>query len=125
MIVGIGIDIIEITKLRRAVERSGDRFLVRVFTEDEVRFCMARRDPYQHLAARFAAKEAAMKALASGWGKGISWKDIEVIPGKEGAPLLECSGEARRHLKKLGGRSIHVSLSHQRSIACASVIIES
>ncbi len=125
MIVGIGIDIIEIARLRKAIERNGDRFLTRVFTDGEVRFCKARRDPYQHLAARFAAKEAVMKALASGWGKGISWKDMEVISGKEGTPLLECSGEAGRLLKKIGGRAIHVSLSHQRDLACASVVIES
>jgi len=125
MIIGIGIDITEVTRMKRAIERSGERFLKRVFTEGELHSCKGRREPCQHLAARFAAKEAAMKALSTGWSSGVTWKDIEVITDESGAPRLTFAGEAQRIFRKIGGRKAHLSLSHQKDLASASVIIES
>jgi len=116
-IVGLGVDVEQVGRVRRACRRHGGRFLRRVFTEAEREYCLAKPDPYPHLAARFAAKEAAFKALGTGWGRGVGWHDVEVCHEKGGAPRLVFSGSVAAHTRAL------VSLSHTSEYAVATVII--
>ena len=122
-VVGIGIDVVEVARIRKALERAPDRFRRRVFTEAEVAYCEARRDPYPHYAARFAAKEAAMKALGTGWAGGIAFPEIEVVREPSGRPGLRLHGRARERLACRGGRHVLVSLSHGREYAVAQVLL--
>lgn len=126
MIIGIGIDVIEIARIRAALEhpRTGARFRARVFTADEALYCGRRRNPYDSYAVRFAAKEASMKALGRGFGEGIGWQDIEVTRG-EGPPRIRLAGAALLRAEALGVRRLHLSLSHSGDIAVAYVIAES
>ena len=124
MIVGIGVDIVEIERLRETLARQQDRFIRRVFTEAEQKYCAAHRDPVPHYAARFAAKEALFKALGTGWAKGVSWQDAEVIRADTGAPVLVLHGEAEKFSLKLGARTAHLSLTHSNDSAVAVVILE-
>ena len=124
MIVGIGIDIVEIKRLRDTLERQKDRFLRRVFTSAEQEYCAAHRDPVPHYAVRFAAKEALFKAIGTGWAKGVSWLDVEVLRGREGPPAITLSGEARKISDTMGIVSVLVSLSHSVENATAIVILE-
>jgi holo-[acyl-carrier protein] synthase len=124
MIVGIGADIAEVHRLREAVERHGERFLQRVFTPLEIGYCRSHRNAAERLAARFAAKEAMMKALGTGWRRGIRWRDIEVSNAASGKPELRLSGKALEFYESLGGTRILLSLTHTESYALAHVIIE-
>jgi holo-[acyl-carrier protein] synthase len=124
MIVGIGADLAEVARIREAIERYGDRFLRRVFTPLEVAYCRSHRNAAERFTARFAAKEAAMKALGTGWRAGIRWRDIEVTNAKSGKPELKLSGRAREVLEALGGNRIHLTLTHAESYALAQVILE-
>ncbi len=124
MIVGIGVDIVDIPRLRRALERQGERFLRRVFTAAEQEYCRAHRDPAPYFAARFAAKEALFKALGTGWSQGITWLDAEVRREESGAPRLVLAGRAAEISRSLGTRAIHLSLSHSEETAVAFVILE-
>jgi holo-[acyl-carrier protein] synthase len=124
MIIGIGVDIVEIRRLRQTLERQADRFLKRVFTTAEQEYCRAHRDPIPHFAARFAAKEAAFKALGTGWAKGVSWLDVEVHRCAGEAPTLTLHGHAGEHGLKLGLRKTHLSLSHSDQAAIAVVVLE-
>ena len=124
MIVGIGVDIVEIERLREVLQRQQDRFVRRVFTEGEQEYCRAHRDPVPHYAARFAAKEALFKALGTGWAKGISWRDAEVVREAVKAPVLVLHGQAEKLSLALGARATHLSLSHSRGFAVAVVVIE-
>lgn len=125
MIVGMGVDMAETSRIQEAVERHGKRFLARVFTPKEIEYCQQHRNRYERFAARFAAKEAAMKALGTGWRRGISWQDFEIsnLPG--GKPCLQLSGRALEFYRSLGGSRILVSLTHTGPYALAQVIIES
>jgi holo-[acyl-carrier protein] synthase len=125
VIVSIGIDIIEIQRVREVLART-PRFRERVFTEDEQAYCDSRGElvAAQHYAARFAAKEAAFKALRTGWRGGLSWHHIEVASTKEGAPLLILSGHARELFDALGATDAHLSLSHTSEHAVAQVVFE-
>jgi holo-[acyl-carrier protein] synthase len=125
MIVGMGVDIAEPARVQEAVERHGERFLARVFTPKEIEYCRRHRNCYERFAARFAAKEAAMKALGTGWRGGISWQDFEIsnLPG--GKPSLQLAGRALDVYRSLGGDRILVSLTHTASYALAQVVIES
>jgi holo-[acyl-carrier protein] synthase len=114
----IGIDLVEIARVRQALARHGDRFLGRLFTPDEIAYCLARHDPAPSLAARFAAKEACAKALPV--RAAPSWREIEVVIGDGGKPELRL---APRLAARLGGRRAFVSLSHARDLAMAAVII--
>ncbi len=125
MIVGIGVDVVEIRRIRSVLERQGDRFRKRVFTPGEVEYCAAHRDAAPHYAARFAAKEALFKALGTGWAKGVTWADAEVQREPHGAPVLVLHGEARRIADMLGVRNTHVSVSHGEDSAVAVVVLES
>ena len=124
MIVAIGIDIVEIARLEEVFGRRGERFRNRVFTQSEIDYCERRASRLESYAARFAAKEAAMKALGSGWGKGVGWQDIEVIRAETGAPTIQLHGRALERMRKMGARKAHLSLTHSRNIAMAQVILE-
>jgi holo-[acyl-carrier protein] synthase len=125
VIVSIGIDIIEIRRVREVLART-PRFGVRVFTEQERAYCDARGETNaaQHYAARFAAKEAAFKALRTGWRDGLSWHHVEVSSDDLGAPLLQLSGHARDLFERLGATHAHLSLSHTGEHAVAQVLFE-
>lgn len=124
MIVGHGVDLVEVARLGRSVERFGDRFLERVFTEGERAYAGdgPRRD--EHLAARFAAKEAVLKALGTGWAQGAGWTDIEVVRGASGKPDLFLHGKAAELATGIGATRWHLSLTHTGTMALASVIAE-
>jgi holo-[acyl-carrier protein] synthase len=124
MILGIGIDRIEIGRVRAAYERHGERFHRRVFTDAEWAYCVRRPDPAASLAARFSAKEATMKALGLGWGGGIFFRDIEVTKGRAGKPGLALHNEAKRFAGARGAANCHVSLTHDRTHALAFVVVE-
>ena len=124
MIVSIGIDIIEVYRIRETLERT-PRFAERVFTEREKAYCDAKgAASAQSYAARFAAKEAFLKALKTGWRGKITWRDIEVLNDEQGVPRLEICGEARTILENLGANKIHLSMSHTTEHATAQVILE-
>ncbi|HEX5833056.1 MAG TPA: holo-ACP synthase [Pyrinomonadaceae bacterium] len=124
MIVSIGIDIIEVARIREVLHRT-PRFTERVFTRAEREYCDSRGVvAAQHYAARFAAKEAALKALQTGWRGGISWHDVEVSARESGAPYLIFTGEVLEVYKKFGASAAHLSLSHTSEHAIAQVILE-
>jgi holo-[acyl-carrier protein] synthase len=125
MILGIGIDAIEVARIRAALDnkRTGARFRERVFTEEEIAYCSRRRNGHESFAARFAAKEATMKALGHGFGQGIGWREIEVVRG-DGPPAVRLSGAARKYADALGVRRVHLSLTHTADLAIAYVIAE-
>jgi holo-[acyl-carrier protein] synthase len=124
MIIGTGVDIVEIPRFRKITERLKDRFLLRVFTLTEQQYCSAHRDPAPHFAARFAAKEALFKALGTGWAKGVTWLDVEVLREGQDAPTMALHGEAMRLSSAKGTQTIHLSLSHTDQWAIATVILE-
>lgn len=124
MIVSIGIDIIEVARIREVLHRT-PRFCERVFTEAERAYCESRGAvSAQHYAARFAAKEAALKALKTGWRGGISWHDVEVQSEESGAPYIVFSGEALNIFAKSGAKITHLSIAHTTEHAIAEVILE-
>ncbi|MCK4909117.1 MAG: holo-ACP synthase [Planctomycetes bacterium] len=127
MIVGVGVDIAEISRIREGIKKYKRQFLRRIFTADEIRYCIQRKKtPYQHFAARFAAKEAFMKAIGTGWGSKNSprWKDIEVKKPAHGAPYLILSGRAKKACDRLKTSNVQLSLSHSTNVAVAMVILE-
>lgn len=124
MIVGLGTDLVGIERIRGVHLRQGQRFLDRVYTAAEQVYCLAARDPAERLAVRWAAKEAVMKALGTGWAKGVDFRQIEVVSG-EGAPRLALSGEAAAVAARQGIGRLHLSLSHSDGMAVATVITES
>ena len=124
MIVSIGIDIVEVYRIRETLERT-PRFTERVFTEKEREYCEAKgAAAAQSYAARFAAKEAFLKALKTGWRGRITWQDMEILNDAQGVPSLEIKGEARSLLDNLGANKIHLSMSHTTEHAVAQVILE-
>lgn len=125
MVVGLGTDLVEIVRLQRSIERFGERFLQRVFTKDEIAYCMSRRGFAESFAARFAAKEAGAKALGTGISRGVSWQELEVrrAPGRE--PKLHLSGRAAERASSIGVSRISLSLTHTRDLAMAVVVMES
>jgi holo-[acyl-carrier protein] synthase len=125
MITGTGVDITEVARIHHAVERFGQRFLRRVFTPEEVRYCMAKQNADQRLAARFAAKEAGMKAIGTGLRHGVTWQDVEVVRELGGRPGLQFHGKAAEFAAALGCKRTHLSLSHTAEQAIAFVILES
>jgi len=124
MIVGIGVDIAEVSRIAAAIERFGRRFTERVFTPDEIRYCESKANKAERYAARFAAKEAAMKAIGTGWRHGVKWRDVEVrrLPG--GRPIINFAGRAAEFFHKLGAVRAHLSLTHTAESAMAQVILE-
>lgn len=124
MIVGTGVDISEVARVQRVVERFGNRFLTRVFTPEEVRYCMAKPNAAERLAARFAAKEAAMKAIGTGLHFGVTWQDVEVVRLPGGRPTLRFAGKAAEFAANLGCKHAHLSLTHTNEHAIAFVVLE-
>lgn len=125
MIVGTGIDIAEVERVRRAIERFGGRFLQRIYTAGEMRYCDAKANRFERYAARFAAKEAAMKALGTGWNHGVRWVDCEVVRMPGGRPTISFHGRAGEFASKLGVKNTALSISHTAEQAIAQVILES
>ena len=124
MIVGLGVDMEEVSRIREVISRHGRIFLDRIFTSAEVAYCERHRDPAERYAARFAAKEATMKALGTGWSKGVRWRDIEVTRKPGGRPTIVLHGIAREHADQLGARHLSLSLTHTGNFALAEVILE-
>ncbi|MGC1107394.1 MAG: holo-ACP synthase [Candidatus Acidiferrales bacterium] len=124
MIVGLGADIAEIDRIEAAIARFGRAFLERVFTAEEIRYCERHKSKFERYAARFAAKEAAMKALGTGWRRGVRWRDIEVRNEPSGKPGIHFAGEAAEHAARLGARHFHLSITHSGNVAFAQVILE-
>ena len=122
MIRGLGTDIIEILRIGRMIERHGEVFLQRVYTEQEIAYCQRRRASYQHFAGRWAAKEAAMKVVGTGWSRGVSWRDIEVHAMNTGEPRMEVRGAVRDLAEQRGIENMLVTISHCRAYATATVI---
>jgi holo-[acyl-carrier protein] synthase len=125
MIVGTGIDIAEVPRIAHAIERFGDRFIRRIFTEGEIRYCDAKANRIERYAARFAAKEAAMKALGTGWNHGVRWRDIEVARKPGSRPTILFYGVAAQFAQRLGATNVALSLTHTEDQAFAQVILES
>ncbi|HTR48547.1 MAG TPA: holo-ACP synthase [Verrucomicrobiae bacterium] len=124
MIVGSGLDIAEIDRMEAAISRRGAALLERVFTADEIAYCERHKNRYERYAARFAVKEAAMKALGTGWSRGVRWRDIEVTRERSGKPGLRLAGVAREIADRLGVKQIAVSITHSGNLALAQVIFE-
>lgn len=124
MIVGTGIDLAEVHRIREAITRFGDRFVQRVYTELEIAYVQRKANRFERYAARFAAKEAGMKALGTGWRRGIQWKDFEVSNLPSGRPTLLLHGEARKIATDIGVTAIHLSLTHTAKDGLAYVIFE-
>lgn len=124
MIMGTGVDIVAVGRIRAVLKRQKTRFVERVFTPGEQSYCNAHRDPAPHYAARFAAKEAFLKALGTGWSRGIRWVDVEVIREEGRAPVIHIHGEAAQVAARMQVRAIHVSLSHSDENAVATIILE-
>ena len=120
---GIGVDLVQIPRMRRIVERWQHRFLRRVFTDAEIAYCQKRRDPIPHLAARFAAKEATLKALGIGLRFGVSWREMEVQRERGGAPRLVLSGRSRAIGEAMGARRMLLSLTHDGDYALAEAVL--
>jgi holo-[acyl-carrier protein] synthase len=123
VVIGIGIDIVEVRRISRALQ-GGDEMANRVFTENELKYCRARKNQFQHFAGRFAAKEAALKALGTGWQEGIRWKDVEVVSDELGKPLLNFQRRAKEFLDASGAKLAHVTITHAKEYAVAAVILE-
>ena len=121
-VIGIGMDATDLPRIAEMLQRYGDRFLRRVFTEGEIAYCTRRRDPVPSLAGRFAVKEAAMKALGTGQAKGVIWKDIEVVR-VGGPPQLRLHGAAARHAEAMNVRRTLVTITHAQTIAIAQVML--
>ena len=120
---GIGVDLAVITRIRQMVARWDERFLRRVFTDDEIAYCQRRRDPAQHLAARFAAKEATLKALGTGLSMGVRWRELEVRRERGQAPTMVLSGRCRALARAKGGDHVLLSLTHDGDYAMAQAML--
>ena len=124
MIVGSGIDLVEIQRIQQSLERFGPRFLNRVYTAAEQAYCLRKRNPAESLAARFAAKEAGAKALGTGISRGVTWLEIEVVRQPSGQPTLRFHGRAAEIANRLNARHAALSITHSRDLAMASVVLE-
>lgn len=124
MILGLGIDLLEVRRIERALGAHSGRFLDRVFTPGEIGDCEGRADRAQALGARFAAKEACLKALGTGWSQGLTFQQVEIVRLDGGKPRIRLHGNALDRAEALGVQAIHVSLTHQRSMVGAVVVLE-
>jgi holo-[acyl-carrier protein] synthase len=118
-VVGIGTDITECLRIAQMIERHGEIFITRVYTEHEIEYCQCRKQATQHFAGRWAAKEAVLKALGTGWRRGISWRDVEIRNDPSGKPTVALRGGARDVVEELGITEMLISISHCRSHATA------
>ena len=124
MILGTGIDLVEVARIAELAGKHGQRFLSRVFTPAELEYSAGKAARDQHLAGRFAAKEAVFKALGTGWAEGVSWKLVEVVSAQGARPEVRLSGAAAERLAAMGGKSVHISITHTSGLAAASAVIE-
>ncbi len=124
MVLGLGTDLIEVQRMQASIDRFGERFLDRVFTEGEIAYCLRKKQSGESFAARFAAKEAGAKALGTGISRGVSWKEIEVTREMGQRPILHFSGRAAELAQAMGVRGVQLSLTHSRELAMAVVIVE-
>ena len=124
MIIGLGVDIAEVGRVKGAIERHGETFLRRLYTPAEREYCERFKNKYERYAGRFAAKEAAMKALGTGWSRGVRWVDVEVVRQKGGRPTVKLHGEAGKIADALGVKNIALSITHTADEAFAQVIFE-
>jgi holo-[acyl-carrier protein] synthase len=124
MLIGVGIDIVEVPRFDAALRRHGKRFEERVFTSGELAACADRADRVLALAARFAAKEAFMKAIGTGWGQGLTFHQVEVRRARDGSPTIRLHGAAASKAAEAGVLAMHVSLTHQTGVAAAVVVLE-
>ena len=124
MIVGLGVDITEVDRIEAAIARRGRAFLERLFTPSEISYCEKHRNRAERFAGRFAAKEAAMKALGTGWARGVRWLDIEVVREPSGKPTLKLSGASSEIANGLGVKNIALTITHDGNTALAQVIFE-
>jgi len=124
MIVGLGVDIAEVDRVRGAIERQGERFLKRLYTAKERAYCEKFKNKYERYAGRFAVKEATMKALGTGWSRGVRWVDIEVVRQSGGRPTVTLRGEAAKVASSLGVERVMLSITHTSAQAFAQVIFE-
>ena len=124
MILGLGTDLAEVDRIRESITRFGERFLTRIYTPGERAYALSKANSAERFAARFAAKEAAMKAIGTGWSRGVTWKDFEVINERSGRPTLHFAGVAQEVAQRLGVKRVTLSLTHTAAIALAVVVIE-
>jgi len=124
MIVGLGLDIAEIDRIEAAISRHGAPLLERLFTPAEAAYCERYKNRFERYAGRFAAKEAAMKALGTGWSRGVRWRDVEVVREPGGRPTLRLAGVARKIADGLGVKNISLTITHSGNFALAQVIFE-
>jgi holo-[acyl-carrier protein] synthase len=124
MIIGMGIDVAEVKRIRAVIESQTERFLRRVYTDEEIAYCEQFKNKFERFAGRFAAKEAAMKALGTGWSRGVRWVDVEVVRQRGGRPTINLKGEARKIAERLGVKNIALSITHTAEQAIAEVIFE-
>lgn len=124
MIRGLGVDTIELSRIARVYAEYGDRFLGRIYAPEEQAYSLRYQDPVPRLAARFAAKEACMKALGTGWNNGVRWRDIVVVNTSRGKPELRLFGEAQKYCELLSVTRVHLSITHSREFATSVVIFE-
>jgi holo-[acyl-carrier protein] synthase len=120
-IAGIGVDVIDVPRMKEVLEKQGDHFYKKIFSDMEVTYCRTRKRPYMHFAARFAAKEAVAKAMRTGWSGSFRWKDISVVNDSSGAPHILLTGEVAKALEKC---NVHLSLSHTDNTVVAFAVLE-
>jgi holo-[acyl-carrier protein] synthase len=125
MIVGTGIDIADVERIATSIQRFGRRFVERVFTPEEIRYCESKANRAERYAGRFAAKEAAMKAIGTGWSRGVTWHDVEVQRSPGGRPTIAFHNHAAEFFRSLGAVRAHLSITHTKDSAMAQVILES
>jgi len=124
MILGTGVDLAEVKRIREAIERHGERFIQRIYTPDEVAYVERKANRFERYAGRFAAKEAGMKAIGTGWKRGVRWQDFEVSNLPSGRPTLRLHGAAARIADKMGVKTISLSITHTAELGMAHVILE-
>jgi holo-[acyl-carrier protein] synthase len=124
MILGIGTDVVEVPRIQQSIDRFGERFVRRIYTDSERSYAGSKANAAERFAARFAAKEACMKAIGTGWNFGVTWKDFEVVNERSGRPALRLNGVARAVAERLGVRRTSISLTHTGELALAVVILE-
>jgi holo-[acyl-carrier protein] synthase len=124
-VLGIGVDLVDCARIQRAIDRFGDRFLHRVFTDGEIEYSMSMKFPARHLAARFAAKEAVSKAFGTGIGKEMGWRDIDIRKKPSGEPFLVFSGPAKQLAERRGVSVALITLSHTEHHGMATIVLES
>ena len=124
MILGTGVDLAEVARIRAAVERHGQRFIARIYTPGEIAYVERKANRFERYAGRFAAKEAGMKAIGTGWKRGVRWQDFEVANQPSGRPTLRLHGEAARIAERMGVKSVQLSITHTAELGMAHVILE-